>query len=104
MHQNHNPDEQVRNDGIIYTTGLTFTYTPEPGPRSKCGPAEDIMRNSAIGTSAFTLYKLINKPPCLRRSDRVLKSHHHSITFGIILNHFYPREKQMRYQMIIISE
>ena len=41
----------MRNDGIIYTTGLTFTYTPEPGPRTKCGPAEDIMRNSAIGTN-----------------------------------------------------
>ena len=39
----------MRNDGIIYTTGLTFTYTPEPGPRTKCGPAEEIMRNSAIG-------------------------------------------------------
>lgn len=24
----------VRNDGIIYPTGLTFTYTPEPGPRT----------------------------------------------------------------------
>ena len=65
---------KVRNDGIIYTTGLTFTYTPEPGPRSKCGPAEDIMRNSAIGTSAFTLYKLINKPPCLRRYQMIIIS------------------------------
>ena len=27
------PVSLVRNDGIIYATGLTFTYTPEPGPR-----------------------------------------------------------------------
>ncbi|XP_022094986.1 recombining binding protein suppressor of hairless-like isoform X2 [Acanthaster planci] len=27
------PVTLVRNDGIIYPTGLTFTYTPEPGPR-----------------------------------------------------------------------
>ena len=38
------PVSLVRTDGIIYATGLTFTYTPEPGPRPHC-PAvtEDIM-------------------------------------------------------------
>ena len=49
----HNAPLKVRNDGIIYTTGLTFTYTPEPGPRTKCGPAEEIMRNSAIGLAIY---------------------------------------------------
>lgn len=38
------PISLVRNDGIIYATGLTFTYTPEPGPRPHCTQAEDVMR------------------------------------------------------------
>lgn len=41
------PVSLVRNDGIIYATGLTFTYTPEPGPRPPCLPADDIMRQGA---------------------------------------------------------
>ncbi|XP_059049842.1 suppressor of hairless protein [Achroia grisella] len=38
------PVSLVRNDGIIYATGLTFTYTPEPGPRPVCPPVDDVMR------------------------------------------------------------
>lgn len=38
------PVSLVRNDGVIYATGLTFTYTPEPGPRPHCPLADDIMR------------------------------------------------------------
>ena len=45
------PVTLVRNDGIIYSTGLTFTYTPEPGPRSHCGTTEDIMRAGHIGSN-----------------------------------------------------
>ncbi|KAK1886818.1 Suppressor of hairless protein like [Dissostichus eleginoides] len=30
------PVTLVRNDGVIYSTALTFTYTPEPGPRPHC--------------------------------------------------------------------
>ena len=42
------PVTLVRNDGIIYSTGLTFTYTPEPGPRAHCGTADDIMRSGHV--------------------------------------------------------
>lgn len=38
------PVSLVRNDGIIYATGLTFTYTPEPGPRPTCPPVDGVMR------------------------------------------------------------
>lgn len=38
------PISLVRNDGIIYATGLTFTYTPEPGPRPTCPQATEVMR------------------------------------------------------------
>ncbi|XP_038053141.1 recombining binding protein suppressor of hairless-like isoform X2 [Patiria miniata] len=37
------PVTLVRNDGIIYPTGLTFTYTPEPGPRPINGALDGIL-------------------------------------------------------------
>ncbi|XP_067621062.1 suppressor of hairless protein [Eurosta solidaginis] len=45
------PISLVRNDGIIYATGLTFTYTPEPGPRPHCTQAEDVMRTRSTTTT-----------------------------------------------------
>ena len=38
----------VRNDGVIYATGLTFTYTPEPGPRTHSAQASDILRGGPL--------------------------------------------------------
>uniref|UniRef100_A0AAX7TT39 Recombination signal binding protein for immunoglobulin kappa J region b n=1 Tax=Astatotilapia calliptera TaxID=8154 RepID=A0AAX7TT39_ASTCA len=43
------PVTLVRNDGIIYSTTLTFTYTPEPGPRPHCSAAGAILRASNSG-------------------------------------------------------
>lgn len=37
------PVSLVRHDGIIYSTGLTFTYTPEPGPRQRCKEVDRII-------------------------------------------------------------
>ncbi|XP_045568827.1 recombining binding protein suppressor of hairless [Salmo salar] len=38
------PVTLVRNDGVIYSTALTFTYTPEPGPRLHCSAAGAILQ------------------------------------------------------------
>ena len=39
------PINLVRNDGIIYPTNRTFTFTPEPGPRQHCPAMLEIMRD-----------------------------------------------------------
>lgn len=41
------PVSLVRSDGVIYSTGLTFTYTPEPGQVQPNTAARDIMRQSS---------------------------------------------------------
>lgn len=46
------PVTLVRNDGIIYSTALTFTYTPEPGPRLHCTAAGAILRSHSTTSSS----------------------------------------------------
>ncbi|XP_073822648.1 recombining binding protein suppressor of hairless [Musca autumnalis] len=53
-HPTQVPISLVRNDGIIYATGLTFTYTPEPGPRPHCTQADDVMRSSRLNNNNIT--------------------------------------------------
>ena len=43
------PVSLVRNDGVIYATGLTFTYTPEPGPRPHLTDMQGILQDQASG-------------------------------------------------------
>lgn len=46
------PVTLVRSDGIIYSTALTFTYTPEPGPRPHCSAAGAILRSHSTSSSS----------------------------------------------------
>lgn len=48
------PVSLVRCDGIIFSTGLTFTYTPEPGPRQRCREVDRIIRGHASSSPDST--------------------------------------------------
>ena len=51
------PVSLVRCDGVIYPTGLTFTYTPEPGERP---PSAEIVGNLVRTSNAAELtWKMI---------------------------------------------
>ncbi|XP_013860315.1 recombining binding protein suppressor of hairless [Austrofundulus limnaeus] len=50
------PVTLVRNDGIIYATGQTFTYTPEPGPRPHCNATGAILRLHSTSSSPESSY------------------------------------------------
>lgn len=47
------PVSLVRSDGVIYATGLTFTYTPEPGPRHS-GPYQALVHEILRPANART--------------------------------------------------
>ena len=48
------PVSLVRSDGIIYSTGLTFTYTPEPGPRPHCKDIDRVLGRRATASPDST--------------------------------------------------
>lgn len=61
----------VRNDGIIYATGLSFTYTPEPGPRAHCPVVDDIVRP---GTVHHNMHHYHNHPAMMHATE----AHHNN--------------------------
>lgn len=46
------PISLVRSDGVIYATRLTFTYTPEPGPRPHCPQAQEVLQRGGGSSNA----------------------------------------------------
>ncbi|XP_064600414.1 recombining binding protein suppressor of hairless-like isoform X2 [Liolophura sinensis] len=48
------PVSLVRNDGVIYATGLTFTYTPEPGPRPHCATTDRLLKGGSLSSPDST--------------------------------------------------
>ncbi|KAK4471794.1 hypothetical protein MN116_005190 [Schistosoma mekongi] len=98
------PISLVRQDGIIYASGLTFTYHPESGPRQHCQPALEIIRAASIAAAAAaaaaasssalsTPSKLLLEPTCSSRSgistsiECINNAQLHSTEFNLSQNH-----------------
>lgn len=59
------PINLVRNDGVIYPTNLTFTFTPEPGPRQHCSEALSIVHAGK--------HPICNMPPTPGSEDDTIR-------------------------------
>lgn len=77
----------VRDDGVIYATGLTFTYTPEPGPRINCPEIENMIR--PFNHSHHQYHPLHHPPPLPPSTPNHHHHHHHHLlqTSSTYLNH-----------------
>ncbi|XP_063400924.1 recombining binding protein suppressor of hairless-like isoform X2 [Mytilus trossulus] len=55
------PVSLVRSDGIIYSTGLTFTYTPEPGPRQHCRDIDRVLHGNSFSPDSTSSANFSNQ-------------------------------------------
>ncbi|KAF8561695.1 hypothetical protein P879_01923 [Paragonimus westermani] len=88
------PISVVRHDGVIYSSGLTFTYHPESGPRQHCQPALDIIKavTLAAAAAAAAASKLSPGKPAdaqdqEMQSDRGLTEFTSSSVYPVITEH-----------------
>uniref|UniRef100_A0A1I8M8I4 Suppressor of hairless protein n=1 Tax=Musca domestica TaxID=7370 RepID=A0A1I8M8I4_MUSDO len=95
-HPTQVPISLVRNDGIIYATGLTFTYTPEPGPRPHCTQADDVMRTSRLNNNNITTMSNNN-------SSSNLASAHSPGESGLNANNNHMQQQQQQQQQTLPS-
>ncbi|XP_061402020.1 suppressor of hairless protein [Musca vetustissima] len=92
-HPTQVPISLVRNDGIIYATGLTFTYTPEPGPRPHCTQADDVMRSSRLNNNNITTMSNNNS------SSNVVSAHSPGES-GLNANNNHMQQQQQQQQAL----
>lgn len=93
----------VRNDGVIYATGLSFTYTPEPGPRAHCSSVDEIVRPSMMHLGAQPHLHYHHHHPMLppsmdQTNHNDSHSPHHSLNH-LMNNHSAPPVSYHQQQM-----
>jgi len=77
------PVSLVRNDGVIDPTCLTFTYTPEPGPRPHCQTVNDIVRPGVTLPGPF--------PPHMHHN------HHHPMLAAASVSSDHSNHSEQKY-------
>lgn len=82
----------VRNDGVIYATGLTFTYTPEPGPRPHCTTIDEVVRPGMVHPQGVHHHHHHHQQPHHQPLGHIMPPEHHNNhnMHNMPLNHNQP--------------